>query len=235
MSKEELIDIVEGIISHPTCLKHLTKQTYEAQKGLRKEVKAIEIKKSNYKRSSSDKTAGKASSIDISAITTTYLEEDYIEKTLKRLDKAKCFAELDGIESEILVVDSGDDKTFDIAKDIADKVFRFKERGFSKARNFGALKASGRILLFTDADVRVPENWFKEAFGTFRDVRTVAAVSYTVPYKSLHLSPSERMFYKLDHFYIKACAKLKPLLRFYSRGDGLAIRKNAFRKVGGFN
>ena len=173
--------------------------------------------------------------MDISVIVPTYLEEDYIEEALNRLGKANHVAKLSGIESEILVVDSGDDKTFDIAKGIADKVFKFTERGFSKARNFGASKASGRVLLFTDADVRAPANWFEEVWKTFRDLRVIAAISYTVPYKSLHLSPFERMFYKLDHLYIKTCAKWKALLRFYSRGDGLAIRKDALTKVGGFN
>lgn len=177
----------------------------------------------------------KGQNMDISVVVPTYLEEDYIEEALNRLGKANHVAKLSGIESEILVVDSGDDKTFDIAKSLADKVFKFRERGFSKARNFGASKASGRVLLFTDADVRAPANWFAGVWETFRDMRTIAAISYTVPYKSLHLSPFERMFYKFDHLYIKTCAKWKALLRFYSRGDGLAIRKDALTKVGGFN
>ncbi|MEA2090091.1 MAG: glycosyltransferase [Thermoproteota archaeon] len=173
--------------------------------------------------------------MDISVIVPTYLEEDYIGETLNQLGEVKHAAKLKGIESEILVVDSGNDKTFDIAKNLADKVLKFRKRGFSGARNFGASKASGRILLFTDADVRAPANWLEEVSKTFQDPRMVAAVSYTVPYKSLCLSPSERMFYKLDRFYIKTCAKWPFLLRFYSRGDGLAVRKEVFIKVGGFD
>lgn len=173
--------------------------------------------------------------MDISVIVPTYLEEDYIEETLNQLDRAKHVAKSEGIGSEILVVDSGNDKTFDVAKNLADKAFKFRKRGFSKARNFGASKASGRILLFTDADVRAPANWLEEVWKTFKNSETVAAVSYTIPYKSLYLSPSERIFYKLDHFYIKTCAKWPCLLRFYSRGDGLAVRKEAFKKVGGFD
>jgi glycosyltransferase involved in cell wall biosynthesis len=173
--------------------------------------------------------------LDISVVVPTYLEEEYIEKTLNQLEKAKHSAELKGITSEILVVDSGDDKTFDIAKNLADKAFKFIKRGFSRARNFGASKASGHILLFTDADVKAPANWLEEVWKTFKNPLNVAAVSYTIPYKSIFLSPSERMFYKLDKFFIKTCEKWPSLLRFYSRGDGLAVRKKSFITVGGFD
>lgn len=173
--------------------------------------------------------------MDVSVIVPTYLEEDYIEETLNRLGRVKHGGKSKGIESEIIVVDSGSDKTFDIAKNLADKAFKFRKRGFSRARNFGAAKASGHILLFTDADARAPANWLVEVWKTFRNRETVAAVSYTAPYKSLYLSPYEKMFYKLDRFYIKTCAKWPSLLRFYSRGDGLAVRREAFKKVGGFD
>lgn len=175
--------------------------------------------------------------MDISIIIPTYQEEKYIKETLARLARAKSLAASKGIESEIFVVDSGHDKTLELAKAITEKVFKFKERGVSKARNFGASKATGDILLFMDADVIVPADLLEEVMRTFKDEAVVAAISRVQPlnFGSPSLSASKRLFYLLDDVFVKNCVKHKLLLRFYNRGDVLAVQRDSFFKTGEFN
>jgi glycosyltransferase involved in cell wall biosynthesis len=175
--------------------------------------------------------------LDVSIIVPTYQEEEYIKETLVHLAKAQSVAALKGIESEILVVDSGHDKTFDLVRPMADKVYKFRERGVSKARNFGGSKASGGILMFIDGDVTVPVNLLEEVVRMFKDKAIVAAISRVQPRKltSNSLPASKRLFYLLDDIFVKNCVRHKFLLRFYNRGDILAVRRDSFFKTGGFN
>lgn len=175
--------------------------------------------------------------LDISMIIPTHQEEEYIKETLVHLARAKSAATSKGIESEILVVDSGYDKTLKLARPITNKVFKFRERGVSKARNFGASKASGDILLFIDADVIAPVDLLEEVVRTFKDKAIVAAISRVRPrrFRSHSLSASKRLFYLLDDIFVKNCVKHKLFLRFYNRGDVLAVHRDTFFKTGGFN
>ncbi|RLI96894.1 MAG: glycosyl transferase family 2 [Candidatus Aenigmatarchaeota archaeon] len=65
---------------------------------------------------------------------------------------------------EIIVVDDGSsDGTAKIARKFRNvKVVRQKNGGPAKARNTGAKKANGNILLFTDADCVAEKNWIEE-------------------------------------------------------------------------
>jgi len=91
----------------------------------------------------------------ISVIIPTLQEEKYIATTLSKLTKITP-------QIEIIVVDGGsEDNTVKIARGFTDKVYEIKERGISKARNYGAKYSNGDILLFLDADV-MPPNDFAE-------------------------------------------------------------------------
>ena len=163
-----------------------------------------------------------------SIIIATKNELNYIGGTLTTLKHV-----LRGFKAEILVVDSSIDGTYEIAKKLADKTYRFKEEGPSKARNYGARKARGDILIFMDADTMVSRKLFQEALEAFKDPWVLAAVCYVLPYSEANFI--QKTFYLLDSTYIKLCGRLPFLLRLYSRGDFLAVRKKAFFKVGGFN
>lgn len=87
----------------------------------------------------------------ISVIVPAYQEEKYIEGTLHSIASQRT-------PHEIIVVDSGStDKTVAIAKKYANHVI-IGPRGVSKARNLGASRAKGGILLFLDADTRLAPN-----------------------------------------------------------------------------
>lgn len=66
---------------------------------------------------------------------------------------------------EIIVVDDGSgDRTFETAESFGARALRQEHKGPAAARNLGASKARGRVLLFTDADCR-PEPGFIEALA----------------------------------------------------------------------
>jgi len=66
---------------------------------------------------------------------------------------------------EVIVVDDGSgDRTFEVAEAHGARAFRQEHKGPAAARNLGASKARGKVLLFTDADCR-PEPNFIEALA----------------------------------------------------------------------
>jgi glycosyltransferase involved in cell wall biosynthesis len=76
---------------------------------------------------------------------------------------------------EIIVVDDGSkDLTKEIASKFKNVIFLEKEhKGPASARNFGAKKAKGEILLFTDSDCTLDKNWVSEMVKPFEDKETV--------------------------------------------------------------
>jgi len=155
---------------------------------------------------------------------------------LNALSKAQKFSEHAGVQSEIIIVDSGRDKTFEKARKYTSKTFKLGSKGVSKARNFGASKAQGEVLVFEDADAIVPENILNDIAETFTDSSVAGAVSYVLPRKREVLSASEKLFFELDAFFIRKIARYSGVfLRFYTRGDVIAARKENFFKVGGFD
>jgi glycosyltransferase involved in cell wall biosynthesis len=172
--------------------------------------------------------------VDISIILATRNEKKYIGKTLKNALEASREAGRHGVSSEIIVVDNSIDDTFTEAKKYVKNVYRFIPRGVSKARNFGATLAKGSILIFMDADTTLQKSSLVDALEKFKDSKVVSLVSRVLP------SPQQRtlatvLFYLLDGLYIRLCAYLSVLIRFYNRGDMTAIRKDVFDKIEGFN
>ncbi len=77
---------------------------------------------------------------------------------------------------EIIVVDDGSaDGTAQAAQKAGSKVFSQQNAGPAKARNLGAKKAKGKILLFTDADCIAEPNWLSQMLRPFEN-KEVAGV-----------------------------------------------------------
>lgn len=169
--------------------------------------------------------------ISLSIILVTLNEEKIIGQTLEWLTSnlRKC-----KIRSEIVVVDSGEDKTFEIAKSFTNKVYKFNERGVSKARNYAVSKASGNILVFMDADSIPTLEALEALVKAFQNEKTIAVITPVLSYRK-NLSFTEKLFYITDNAFIKSCDKIGFFLKFYNRGDFFAIRKDAFLKTGGFD
>ena len=165
----------------------------------------------------------KLSNKKISVIIPAYLEEKYIEKTLKAV-RAQSYKNF-----EIIVVDSNSkDRTRAIARRYADKVINIKKRGVGIARNVGAKVAKGELFLFLDADTIMEKDFLKKISKAFDDKNVVATSGYIYTSGSL-----------LDRIIFSGTSEIswlttligKPL--FY--GMCIAVRKNAFEKVHGFD
>jgi glycosyltransferase involved in cell wall biosynthesis len=96
--------------------------------------------------------------MDISVIIPTYNSEATLEQCLQSIRVNKT-----SLQYEIIVCDAGStDKTLEIAHKYADKILDGIHNRIN--RNIGVNKAEGEIILFTDSDCLVPENWIDKLY-----------------------------------------------------------------------
>jgi len=160
--------------------------------------------------------------VKISVVIPACNEEKYIENTLQRIQ------EQNDPEVETIVVCNGcTDSTKSVAEKVANqstKIISFKEGHVSKARNIGAQKAEGELLLFLDADTLISEDTFstvKEKFTEKYAVATTKAQPDTPGFK-----------YKL----VQSLKNLKHSTRILPGCSGaLVCRKEDFDEVDGYD
>jgi glycosyltransferase involved in cell wall biosynthesis len=162
-------------------------------------------------------------------------EKEYIANTLSHLQVSMQEAQKGGIRTELIVVDSSNEGTAAIAHQFTSKVHYMSPQGISKARNYGASHASGSILVFMDADTLLQKSTLEDVFCIFKNKNAVSTISFVMPALQSKLSISAKIFYVMDCAFIKACAVVPFLIGFYNRGDIVAIRRETFEKVRGFN
>lgn len=159
---------------------------------------------------------------NISVVIPTFMEEQYIATILSRLKKIEP-------SIEIIVVDSSSkDKTAEIARHYTNKVYQIKERGIAKAKNYGANRVSGSLIVFVDTDVKPPKNFAERIDEIFKDRRVVGATCNIMPEQGTFL---ENAFFKFYNNLIRITAKFKP----HARGEFFAVRKKELMKIGGFD
>jgi glycosyltransferase involved in cell wall biosynthesis len=125
-------------------------------------------------------------------------------------------------EIEIIVVDNGStDRTVDLAKRYADKIYEYgSER--SESRNYGVKKASGKYVLFVDADMRLGRKVIEEC------VRRIESNSEAVALYIPEIMVGDSFGSKVRRFE----------RGFYNGTVIDAVRfisKAAFEKVGGYD
>ena len=158
----------------------------------------------------------------ISVIIPTLQEENYIEEILLRLRKVKPAV-------DVVVVDGGSrDKTVELAKRFANKVYQTRKRGIASGRNYGAKEASGDILVFIDTDVTFPPDFSEKVLDVFNDPSVVGATCNIMPLQS---QPSATTFFKVYNMMLRFSIRFKP----HSRGEFFAVRKSAFNAAKGFD
>ena len=103
--------------------------------------------------------------INLSAVILAKNEEENLAECLRRL----------GFVDEIVVIDDySHDKTIKVARSFGAKVFKkHLEDDFAAQRNFGLERASGRWVLFVDADERVGPELKEEIIQGIKKVDTV--------------------------------------------------------------
>ena len=109
---------------------------------------------------------------DVSIIICTRNRAAQLRETLRSIGQAEVPT---GWTVELILVDNGStDETRQVIREAELPVFELSvveesTPGVSHAKNTGVRKASGQVLLFTDDDVRVPEDWI---VGMAQPIRT---------------------------------------------------------------
>ena len=159
-----------------------------------------------------------------SFIIPTLNEGEYLEECLKSI-KSQNFNDY-----EIIIVDSySKDNTVKIAKKYGAKVLYESKKGPAVARNTGAKKAKGEILIFPDADVRFEEDFLENLERKMKSV-TAGGIFNIVPYDAS--SMTFKINYKIANiiasFFVSVGIPL-------TAGSCFSYRKEFFNRVGGFN
>lgn len=132
--------------------------------------------------------------------------------------------------TEVLVVDNGStDDTYEVATQIlmsnfkSGKVIPCKVKGVSRAKNTGGFAASGKYLVFLDADTRIGRLFLEDIQRIIINNKSVAGTFRTLPEKNELLS--SMIFWTLE--LIKVFG-LRPFGKFF-------VEKSLFQRAGGFN
>lgn len=158
----------------------------------------------------------------ISVIIPACNEEKYIEATLNSIKQQ------DFQDYETIVVCNGcADDTEAVAKKHENgnlKIISFPEANVSKARNIGANKASGSILLFLDADSTLEQDGLSKVHQQFTENHYAATTTAKPNLSSLKF----KLALGLKNFYISS--------GLYEGCSGALIcRKEDFDKVNGYD
>ncbi len=163
----------------------------------------------------------------ISVVIPAFNEEKFLAKCLESLKNQ------DFDDFEIIVVDNNStDRTVEVAKKFGAIVLFEKNQGVAFARQKGFLKAKGEIIASTDADTILPKNWLSKIFEEFKKDKDLVAFGGSCEFYSGPISARLASKFLLKPFLI--------LDKFFSGGWNLmgcnmAIKKEAFLKIGGFN
>ncbi len=162
----------------------------------------------------------------ISVVIPAYNEEDWIEIPLKSLEEQDF-----GGEYEVIVVDNAsDDRTGEIARDYGARVIQEPEKGCTRAYQLGFDAARYPIIAATDADTRVPSNWLSLISDSFDGPEVVGV------YGSCTFYDSSRYVNWLAKYGFTAFLRFNDLVgRPHLDGFNMAVSKEAFHEVGGFN
>lgn len=148
----------------------------------------------------------------ISIIIPTYNEEKIIEKRLKSLLK------LSG-DYEIIVADSSDDNTYEVAKKYV-KVVR-SEKGRGVQMNKGAREAKGDILLFLHLDTLLRK-------GSLERIDVAIKNDYVGGRFVLNFN-STKLIFRFISFFTKS-----DIFRLYYGDQAFFCRKDVFEKINGY-
>lgn len=128
---------------------------------------------------------------------------------------------------EVIVVDNGStDNTVDIAREEGASVFIKEELKIAGLRNYGAQKASNKIIGFIDADCEVGEKWLEHGYSILRNCDDIGVVG------GQYMCPKESTWVQ------RTWASVRPRgshsVNFVTSGN-FFIKKDVFNEFGGFD
>lgn len=137
---------------------------------------------------------------------------------------------------EVIIVDNNStDKTAKISERYKNKltlrIIAEKQKGRGPARAAGFTKASGDIICSTDADTQVPANWIDTLVSCFTKPNIVAVTG------TMKISDCNTFINTQVNLGQPLVMKLYRLLfgHYWLSGFNFAIRKDTYKKSGGFN
>jgi glycosyltransferase involved in cell wall biosynthesis len=163
--------------------------------------------------------------VEISVVIPTYNEEKGIGETLKSLSRQT----LPRPEYEIIVVDGNSaDGTREVAARLADRVILQKGRGVGGARNDGAAASLGRIIVHTDGDAIVPDDWLETIRSLFKE----GVVCVCGPDSPREVEGRYRALYGIFNAFSFLISKAGLI---WTRGANTAVLRDAFAAAGGYS
>jgi len=121
----------------------------------------------------------------VSVVIPALNEEGMIEQCLTSIRR-------NDIPVELILIDNGSvDRTPEIARGIADKVFIKPGYTLAEMRDFGAREAAGDIIVTTDADCIAPTNWISRLIKPFDDPKVVAVGG---AFRPLNVNPASKLY-----------------------------------------
>lgn len=162
----------------------------------------------------------------ISIVIPTLNEEKYLPACLESLKKQtyKNF--------EIIISDGGsDDKTVEIAKKFKTKILIHHETNVTTARQKGAEKACGEIIVCADADTLYPPNHLEKIVKNYQRDKKIVAVGGPGIFekKPWWYYYYWKVFYFLETLFFRVFHQV-----FYLPALNLSFKKEAFQKIGGY-
>jgi len=161
----------------------------------------------------------------VSIIIPTLNEEQFIGECLESI-KNQTYKNY-----EVIIVDSGSkDKTLEIAKKYKAKIVFEPRLGFAIAKNTGARKSKGDILVFTDADSLYEKEWIEKIVKRFDDKKVTVCGG---PLKPMEKGLKHEIVYKLTTDCIPRIASFFGFYVF--QAPNTAFKRKHFFELGGFN
>ncbi|HSW97363.1 MAG TPA: glycosyltransferase family 2 protein [Candidatus Saccharimonadales bacterium] len=168
----------------------------------------------------------------ISIVIPAYNEENLVTRCLDSLVKQQTNQEF-----EIIFVDNNStDNTKMLAEAYKENlnlyIFTEKTKGRGAARKLGFRKATGKIILSTDADTTVPTNWIEQHTQPFR-AKEIVAVTGTCTITDCSTITN----FIFNHFYQLSTELCYRLIEGHwcLIGPNFAIRKEIYDATSGFD
>ena len=162
----------------------------------------------------------------LTIIVPAFNEEAYLGPTLRSIGSAaEALREQPDITVDIIVVDNAsEDGTAALARDLGAAVIHEPVQGIARARNAGARRASGDVLVFFDADVIVPRNVLVAICRTMRNQACIGG-GVDVDYRPQLLSV--RLYLRVWRLLARLTGMVQGAAQF--------CRRDAFEEVGGYD